>query len=97
MNHLETEKRGILNILNGILNIPNSFGILNNIKKEKALKEKLENEFSSIWKKDDKDSLDVYPPLLDLTFKQLIMEIIVNINNNFNMFLILILWNKKFY
>jgi len=83
MNHLKSEKKGILNILNGILNTPNYFGIINNTKKEKALKEKLENEFSSIWKKDDKDSLDVYPPLLDLTFKQLIMEIITPLEKNF--------------
>jgi len=30
MNHLETEKRAILNILNDVLNVPSSFGILNN-------------------------------------------------------------------
>lgn len=77
MNQLETEKKEILNILNEILIVPHSFGILNNIKKEKALKDKLEKKFSSIWKLDKKESLDVYPPLLDLTFKQLIMEITV--------------------
>jgi len=82
MNHLERKKKEILNILNEILNVPGSFGILNNVKKEKALKEKLENELSSIWKKDDKDSMDVYAPLLDLTFKQLIMEIIVIVEIN---------------
>jgi len=79
MNHLETEKRAILNILNDVLNVPSSFGILNNSKKEKALKEKLEKEFSAIWKLEKKESLDTYPPLLDLCFKQLIKEITVNI------------------
>jgi len=77
MNKLESEKKKLLNILNELLNVPHTFGILNNVKKEKALKSKLEKEFSSIWKLDKKDSIDVYPPLLDLTFKKLIMEIIV--------------------
>ncbi|ORX59995.1 hypothetical protein BCR36DRAFT_579443 [Piromyces finnis] len=83
MNHLELEKKEILNILNGILNVPGSFGILNNLKKEKALKDKLEKEFSVIWKLDKKDTLDSYPPLLDLCFKQLIKEIIQPIDKDF--------------
>ncbi|KAG4095243.1 hypothetical protein H8356DRAFT_1687632 [Neocallimastix lanati (nom. inval.)] len=83
MNKLESEKKKLLNILNELLNVPHTFGILNNVKKEKALKSKLEKEFSSIWKLDKKDSIDVYPPLLDLTFKKLIMEIITPIEKNF--------------